>query len=111
MPGTSQVAGLCQSFGNVGDEDGAFEARFDGPKGITISDSGVIYVADAGNSRIRVVEDGEVSTLTGTSFGFMDGAPGQAMFNSPQGLLLDPNGESLYVADTNNNRVRIVPLP
>jgi hypothetical protein len=40
--------------------------------------------------------------------GYMDGAPLTAMFNSPQGLAISPDGEQLLIADTVNNLIRSV---
>lgn len=47
-----------------------------------------------------------VSTLAGIGRpGFADGAPGEAAFHFPRGLAVDGQG-NLYVADTENHRIR-----
>jgi len=42
--------------------------------------------------------------------GFKDGAFDDARFNQPCGLALDEEGKRLFVADKNNNRIRVVYL-
>ena len=54
------IAG-CMKAGFV-DGDALTEARFNGPRFLTI-DGGIVYVCDSGNSAIRKIEDGMVSTL------------------------------------------------
>jgi sugar lactone lactonase YvrE len=82
-------------------------AAFADPFGIVVSDDGVIYIADAGESnRIRkLAPDGSVTTFAGSVEGYADGPGAQAAFNTPSGLALDAKG-NLFVADTGNNRIR-----
>jgi sugar lactone lactonase YvrE len=82
-------------------------AAFADPFDITISDDGVIYIADAGESnRIRkLAPDGSVTTFAGSIEGYADGQGAQAAFNTPSGLAIDSKG-NLFVADTGNNRIR-----
>jgi len=42
--------------------------------------------------------------------GFKDGAFDDARFNQPSGLALDEEGKRLFVADKNNNRIRVIYL-
>ncbi|MCL2625432.1 MAG: SMP-30/gluconolactonase/LRE family protein [Cystobacterineae bacterium] len=68
-------------------------AQFNFPDGIAIDASGVLYVTDANNNRIRMVTpDGEVSTLA-------------SGFNSPWGLAIDAAG-NLYITDSMNHCIR-----
>jgi len=72
---------------------------------------GQVYLADTYNNRIKVLNPRtrEVRSFAGTGVaGFKDGAPGVAQFNEPAGLAA-ANGK-LYVADTNNNAVRVIDL-
>jgi len=81
-------------------------ARFYFPDGIAIDAAGNLYVADTWNNRIRkVTPEGVVSTVAGGAQGFVDGAAAEARFNRPEGIAIDAAG-NLYVADTNNNRIR-----
>ncbi len=95
-----------------GNSDGASAiAKFKRPVGITLDGSGNLYVADAGNSRIRKISSsGLVSTLAGSVEGYADGLGTAAKFRLPGGIARDASG-SLYVADTGNNLIRkISPL-
>ncbi len=78
-------------------------------EGIATDGSGNLYIADAGDHRVRKVgSNGVIETVAGTGvFGFSgDGGPAaQAQLNSPYGLALDAQG-NLYIADLGNARVR-----
>ncbi len=106
----STVAGTPETLGN---QDGAaLSARFRTPAGLALSAAGdKLYVADAGNHRIRVVDltAETVSTLAGSTQGYTDDPTGtQAMFYSPRGIALLPGDSLLYVIDTYNDRIRTV---
>ena len=82
-------------------------ASFSGPRGIAVDGNGTIYVADAGNNRIRkITASGDVTTLAGNgTAAFGDGIGTGASFSDPRGIAVDGNG-TIYVADTGNNRIR-----
>ncbi|MEI6395913.1 MAG: cadherin-like beta sandwich domain-containing protein, partial [Verrucomicrobiota bacterium] len=83
-------------------------ASFNGPFGVAVDTSGNVYVADAGNNRIRqVTAAGVVTTLAGTTSGFADGPAATAQFNGMTGVAVDAGG-NVYVADSYNNRIRKV---
>jgi len=91
--------------GNVNGQGTA--ARFNTPYGITIDSSGNLYVADTSNNTIRQIDtSGNVITFAGSTSGFADGIGTAAKFNRPFGIIIDPSGQNLYVADTSNNRIR-----
>ena len=95
----------------VGNEPGFADgelrsAKFNGPTGIAAGADGKIFVADTYNDRIRIIENGVVSTLAGSSRGFADGIGASAQFDTPLGLAMW--GERLLVADAGNRRIRVV---
>lgn len=99
------------SYRNAGLLDSGFRI----PDDILVAPDGVIYIADAGNSTIRrIVERGGqfvVEAVAGNGVpGFADGAAENARFNTPTALALSPDGNFLFVADMNNNRVRKIDL-
>lgn len=82
-------------------------ARFNTPYGVATDSSGIIYVADYRNHRIRkITQAGDVTTLAGSGVaGFADGTGTSAKFNYPKSVTVDSNG-NVYVADYGNNRIR-----
>jgi DNA-binding beta-propeller fold protein YncE len=97
--------------GVPGYADGAaLQAQFNNPTGLAISpNGGAIYVADFGNHRIRMIRDGQVTTVAGSGVkGYADGAALQAQFYNPTGLVISPNGGAIYVADELNNCIRMI---
>lgn len=79
--------------GNEGYGDGSAEqAHFSNPQGVEVDADGTIYVSDTGNSAVRKISGGRVSTLVRNHGQSMDMSP-----VSPMGLCV--NGDSLYVCD------------
>jgi len=95
--------------GTPADAEGPAErAGFSDPFAVAAAADGRIYIADAGdNNRVRRLDpDGRVVTLAGGSGeGWRDGRRGAAMFHTPSGLALGPDG-ALYVADTGTHVIR-----
>jgi len=79
-------------------------ARFTEVGGITHDGAGNIWIADGPLIR-RVTPAGNVTTVAGSTDGFMDGTGTAAMFGSLRGIAFGPDGD-LYIADPFNNRVR-----
>ncbi len=76
---TDPRVGLVRVFAGVGGKSGsqdgpALAAQFTSPKGVTVSDSGVVYVSDDYLNVIRRIKDGEVTTVAGIlgTAGYMD---------------------------------------
>jgi thiol-disulfide isomerase/thioredoxin len=69
-----------------------------------------LFIADTGHNRIiqTNLEGGESVTIGSGNEGFDDSAFDRATFNRPQGMCLD--GQTLYVADTENHAIRAVDL-
>ena len=70
------------------------------PKGIFVSSSLNLYVADCGNNRIQVFPFGE---LNGTTIP-VNGSSGPFTLNCPTSIILDAD-DYLFIADGNNHRI------
>ena len=102
---TNIVSTIAGSVGGFADGIGSL-AKFNAPSGIAIDISGNIFIADAGNNRIRKIStSGVVTTISGSTAGYNDGAISTARFNYPTGVAVDITG-NLYIADPGNNRIR-----
>ncbi len=93
------VAGFVNDTGTA--------AQFSSPAGVAVDAAGNVYIADAGNNRIRkMTPGGVVSTFAGTgTAGSANGAGNVAQFSSPGGVAVDAAG-NVYVADNNNHSIR-----
>ncbi len=102
------------TFGSGGDGSSASSAQLNGPTGLTIDTrSGDVYIADAGNHKIRKVSsgDGTITTFAGTgtdSYGGDGSSASSAQLNSPTGLVIDTMNGDVYIADAGNHRIRKV---
>ena len=84
----------------LGFQDGqASTAMFNYPTGVAVDESGVVYVADMLNNRIRAIHGGVVTTVSG------DG--GTTSFWYPTGVATI-NHNQIYIADMNNNRIQML---
>jgi len=105
----SAVVTTIAGNGTAGYADGAAaSAEFDTPYGVAVDSSGNVYVADTYNNRIRKIStSGTVSTVAGSTSGYLDSTGTSAEFNYPAYLIFDSSG-NLYVSDSGNNAVRKV---
>ncbi|WP_063824369.1 stalk domain-containing protein [Paenibacillus daejeonensis] len=110
---TSTYAGLDLGEDEFGDLIGAWNdgdratAAFDHPAGITLTRTGMIVTADAGNHAVRSLNaQGQVSTIAGDGvMGLVDGEGAAARFNGPMDVAVTNSGV-IYVADTLNHVIR-----
>ena len=97
--------------GYGGDGGPATLAELSSPMGVAVDVSGNLYIADRLNNRIRKVDPrGIITTVAGNGEqGFSgDGSSAvQAQLYQPYDLALDSSG-NIYIADTNNHRIRKV---
>lgn len=95
----------------AGDQNFASSASLNIPEDLAFDNAGNLFIADAGNNRVRKVDSsGLMSTLAGTGQdGYSgDGGPANAaMVSFPWGLTTNAAG-SVYIADRVNNRIRLV---
>jgi len=92
--GSSQVASMAQ------------------PSGLSVGDY-CLYVADSQSSSVRVVRlpGGQVSTLIGKSIsssGDKDGGWSQAQLQHPQAVVSNLKQGQIYIADTYNNKIKLM---
>ena len=97
----------------TGDGGTPTRAGLKAPWGVTVTDTGDIYIADQGNNVVRRVSAGTISTIAGDSKlarpGFAgDGGLATApavRLNTPSAVLFDVAG-NMYISDSGNNRIR-----
>jgi len=84
----------------------ASSAQFFSPEDVAVDSTGVIYVADRDNHRIRMISKGIVSTLCGTGNpGFKDGPALKSEINRPRGIAVGKSGE-VYFSEEGNHAIR-----
>ena len=108
--------------GFSGDGGPATAAELDGPDGVAVDGAGNLLIADTGNDRIRVVAAstgtfygqamtaGDIYTVAGNGTAGSPATaarPPRAELDDPGGVAVDGAG-NLVIADTGNNRVRVV---
>ncbi len=92
-----------------GDGGAATAASLNEPQGVEIDAMGNLYIADFRNSNIRRVSpSGVITTIAGISFAGFSGDNGpaiRAQLSYPSDVEVDAAG-NVYIADTNNHRIR-----
>jgi sugar lactone lactonase YvrE len=109
----TQIAGYpgFSHAGYEGEDTPARYYRLNAPYGIHVGPNGNVVFADRDNSLVReVTAAGQLRTLAGNQTRSSGGDGGRAVdagLNYPQGVCLD-NAGNVYIADTDNHRVRRV---
>jgi sugar lactone lactonase YvrE len=100
-----RVVSIFAGSDSIGYRDGQANVALFGLIGdMVIDEQGNIYLTD--DNRVRkITSQGVVSTIAGSSTGYKDGDAASAKFNGANGLGIDKQG-NIYVADSNNNRIR-----
>lgn len=122
-PASNNVYVACgRGAGFKGDGAAAVgaDALFDQPRSLVVDPDGNIYIADQRNQRVRRIRgsDKVLETVVGTGvkgFSGDDGAPLAAQVSFPAGTNPQPGGAlamdskgRLFIADTENHRIRMV---
>jgi DNA-binding beta-propeller fold protein YncE len=98
------------AFGDV--DGGLGTSKLQHALGLVGGDDGLLYIADTYNSKIKVLDTktNELTTLfgLGSPGGYRDGDAETAAFDEPGGLAYADG--KLYVADTNNQAIRVIDL-
>ena len=111
------ATGLIQTLAGDGlagyNTDGvaATSAKLNAPMGLAMDPWGNLFVADTYNSRVREITAGIISTFAGTGpegLGPDGSAPAAIPLGQPHGVCTGSDG-SVYIVDTDNNRVLVVP--
>ncbi len=99
--------------GYYGDGAAAIDAEINWPTGVALDSKGNLYIADYSNSVIREVSTaGTITTVagdngSGAGYSGDNAAAISAQLNRPITIVLD-SSNNMYIADTDNNRIRKV---
>jgi sugar lactone lactonase YvrE len=118
---TTVVGGAAGALPNDGDGLAPAAASLSAPQGLAVSNAGLLFVADTGHNRIRVVNPGpgdvtvagvfvaagSIRTVVGDGVaGFTPDGPGPWHVDTPTALAVDR--DLLYFADSGNARIRVL---
>lgn len=90
------------------DEHRPLNADFHDPSGLYVDSSGRIYFSERRNHVIRMIADGELTTIAGNRRSGYSGDGKRASYlrlRYPEGLAGDPSG-NLLISDSKNHRIR-----
>ncbi len=91
--------------GGPADEAGIFHGAF-----MTLLPDGGMLISEVNNNRVRLVQDGIITTLAGTGqFGYVGdgGPPAFSTWQRPAATAVDAQG-NIWVVDRNNHRIRVI---
>jgi hypothetical protein len=102
-----KVTTLSGSADKKGMKDGKnSEALFDAPHAVAWGPAGELYVADIGNTRIRMIKDGNTTTVAGRNeTGSLDGKLDKGTLKYPMDITLDTSG-NIWIADAGTMLIR-----
>ncbi len=113
----AKTVGLGTTGGYSGDGSAAVGADLSADRGVAVDTAGNVYIADTGNSVIRMVNTaGIISTIVGvrqtaacsSANWVADSVPARtAILCAPEDVEVDANG-NIFIADQGNARIRVV---
>jgi sugar lactone lactonase YvrE len=112
LTGTISTIAGTGSGGFEGDAGAATNAKLKKPRGVAVDSQRNIYIADTDNHCIRKIDtSGVITTVAGiggqAGYSGNNGPATEAKLDKPIGVFVD-NSENIYIADTNNHRIRKV---
>jgi len=99
--GVLEIIAGTGTAGFGGDGGSATDAQLSSPAGLAFDSAGNLYIADSGNSRIRRVAGGVMTTVLGPD------ASGNSPLYLPTAVAADGTGD-LYIADSGNDRIQFL---
>jgi DNA-binding beta-propeller fold protein YncE len=113
--GMLTLAAGCGRTGFSGDGGPPQSAEFNAMHSLAVAPTGLAYLADTLNHRVRVldIERGRLSTFAGSGRPGFSGDGGQAsdaQFKGIYCVAIDPPGQRLFLADLENKRIRAIDL-
>jgi hypothetical protein len=108
-------SGVNGGSGFSGDGGPASSSKLFSPRGIWLTSSGDLFIADCYNHRIRKIISGIITTIAGSGcfndcsnvFSGDHGLATLATLNRPYGVYVDTSGK-IIIADTYNHRIRLI---
>ncbi|MGH9038984.1 MAG: NHL repeat-containing protein [Acidimicrobiia bacterium] len=108
------LAGTAGTPGYAGDGGPATSAQLNDPRAVAVDEDGNIYIGEELGQRIRRIDPaGTITTIAGNGtagFAGDDGPAADSQVDHLRSLAVDGAG-NLWLADTFNNRVRVITLP
>jgi sugar lactone lactonase YvrE len=94
----------------LGDGGPATAARLNTPYSVEVDSVGNLYIADSGNNRVRYVNasTGIITTIAGGGLNGDGCIAAASSLKFPVAVSLTPLGDRMYIADFNDNRLRLV---
>ena len=108
--------GVIDTFAGIGiatangDGGPADQAGLHKPCYVDLTPNGSLLISEVNNTRVRLVQDGIITTLAGTGqFGYVGdgGPPTFSTWQRPAATAIDAQG-NIWVVDRNNHRVRVI---
>lgn len=101
-----------QNLFAFGDKDGVlYDAKLQHALGLAAShDETILFVADTYNHKLKRIDVLENKITTLQFSGSLEGDKEAICFKEPGGLCVSADGKKLYVADTNNHRIKVLSL-